>query len=348
MYSGYKIVCCTAAGRMRYMQYIFPYVLASDIVDRYDIWVNTTNMQDIEYFKLMAERYSKIRLVWQPDGVCNGISSINAFYRYCVEPDSIYIKIDDDIVWMEPDVFEKMVKFRIEHKDAFLVTPQVVNNPMGSYLWQVKGVLNYGEYMQAQPFHRVLWKRGGFAVELHHYFLGLMEKDASSYKKLYFGTVPVACNRFSINFIMWFGSDMAKINGVVPGDDEEYLSSIAAPKLGTMNYYNGDCLVAHFAFAPQRYVIDRSDVLERYGKLCEDAFAKNKIMQEVWQAIQCMKKDVESRLPEIMQQKPPYPVIKKPFFARMKARFKTNQKILRHKFETFKGVKYVIKEGDIL
>lgn len=92
MYSGYKIVCCTAAGRMRYMQYIFPYVLASDIVDRYDIWVNTTNMQDIEYFKLMAERYSKIRLVWQPDGVCNGISSINAFYRYCVEPDSIYIK----------------------------------------------------------------------------------------------------------------------------------------------------------------------------------------------------------------------------------------------------------------
>lgn len=347
MYLEYKIVCCTAAGRMHYMQYIFPYVLASDIVDRYDIWVNTTNMQDIEYFKLMAERFPKIRLVWQPDGVCNGISSINAFYRYCIEPDTIYIKIDDDIVWMEPDVFEKMVKFRIAQKDAFLVTPQVVNNPMGTYLWQVKGVLNYGKYMPAIPQHRVLWKRGAFAVELHHYFLGLMEKDPESYKNLYFGTVPVACNRFSINFIMWFGYDMAKINGVVPGDDEEYLSSVVAPKFGTINYYNGDCIVAHFAFGPQRYVLDRSDVLQRYGRLCEVAFGKNEKMLEVWRAIQCMKQNVESRLPEIMQQKPPYPVIKKPLFARVKANFKANQKILRHKFETWSGIKYVINEGEI-
>lgn len=28
MYNNFKIVCCTAAGRMRYMQYIFPYILA--------------------------------------------------------------------------------------------------------------------------------------------------------------------------------------------------------------------------------------------------------------------------------------------------------------------------------
>ncbi len=68
MYNNYKIVCCTAAGRMRYMQYIFPYILASDIVDRYDIWVNTTNMQDIECFRQMAARYPKINLIWQPEG----------------------------------------------------------------------------------------------------------------------------------------------------------------------------------------------------------------------------------------------------------------------------------------
>lgn len=348
MHSGYKIVCCTAAGRMRYMQYIFPYVLASDIVDQYDIWVNTTNMQDIEYFKLMAERYPKVRLVWQPDGICDGIKSINAFYRYCVESDTIYIKIDDDIVWMEPDTFEKMVKFRIEHREAFLVTPQVVNNPMGSYLWQVKGKLNYGKYMTADPKHRVLWKRGAFALELHHYFLDRMEQDAESYKSLYFGAVPVAANRFSINFIMWFGDDMAKINGHVPGDDEEYLSSVVAPKLGTLNYYNGDCIVAHFAFGPQRFVLDKSDVLERYGCLCEELFKKDEAMQEVWQTIQEMKKDVESRLPEIMAQQPPYPIIKKPFMKRMKANFKMNQKILAHNLESMKGVEYIVKEGSVL
>ena len=41
MYRGYKIVCNTAAGRRRYMQYLFPQVLAADIIDRYDVWVNT-------------------------------------------------------------------------------------------------------------------------------------------------------------------------------------------------------------------------------------------------------------------------------------------------------------------
>lgn len=52
MYSNYKIICCTAAGRMGYMQYIIPYVITSDIVDQYDIWVNTTNMEDIECFRM--------------------------------------------------------------------------------------------------------------------------------------------------------------------------------------------------------------------------------------------------------------------------------------------------------
>ena len=332
---------------MRYMQYIFPYVLASEVVDRYDIWVNTTNMQDIEYFKLMAERYPKINLVWQPDGICDGIKSINAFYRYCIEEDTVYVKIDDDIVWMEPDTFEKMVKFRMEHREAFLVTPQVVNNPMGSYLWQVKGLLNYGKYMTADPKHRVLWKRGAFAEELHHYFLGIMEKDAESYRKLYFGPVPEACNRFSINFIMWFGGDMARINGDVPGDDEEYLSSVVAPKFGKVNYYNGDCIVAHFAFGPQRFVLDNSDVLERYGRLCEAQFEKNEAMLNVWQTIGDVKKDVEARLPEILAQQPPYPIVRKPFFKRMKADFKVWQKKMAHRIEKAKGVRYEVNEGSI-
>lgn len=347
MYLNYKIICCTAAGRMRYMQYIFPYIIANDIIDRYDIWVNTTNMHDIEFFKLISEHYPKVRLVWQPDGICDGIKSINAFYRYCIEDDSIYIKIDDDIVWMEPDVFEKMVKFRIEHSEAFLVTPQVVNNPMGTYLWQVKGILNYGKYMNAAPNHRVLWKRGAFALELHHYFLEKMERDSESYKDLYFGAVPEACNRFSINFIMWFGNDMAKFNGIVPGDDEEFLSSVVAPKLGKMNYYNGDCIVAHFAFAPQRYVLDRSDVLDRYGNMCVSLFRQDRRMNEIWRVITSAKEDIGLRIEMISNQTPPYPVCKKSFGNRLKRKFKDYQKILRYKLEHLLGVTYEVNEGSV-
>ena len=57
MYQNYKVVVNTAAGRRRYMQYLVPPILNADIVDRYDIWVNTHNMVDIEFFKKLAKKY---------------------------------------------------------------------------------------------------------------------------------------------------------------------------------------------------------------------------------------------------------------------------------------------------
>ena len=67
MLGKYKVVVNTAAGRRRYMQYLVPFILSSDIVDRYDIWINTHNGADIEFFRRIAEMYPKINLVWQPD-----------------------------------------------------------------------------------------------------------------------------------------------------------------------------------------------------------------------------------------------------------------------------------------
>ena len=57
MYKGYKIVVNTAAGRRRYMQYLIPFIVSCPIVDRYDIWVNTHNGADIEFFKRVAALY---------------------------------------------------------------------------------------------------------------------------------------------------------------------------------------------------------------------------------------------------------------------------------------------------
>ena len=119
MYKDYKVVVNTAAGRRRYMKYLIPYVLSSSVVDRYDIWINTHNSADIEFFKRLAEQFEKINLVWQPDGVVNGNKTINAFYKQCTEENTIYFKLDDDIVWMEEDLIEKMVKFRVDNPDLY-------------------------------------------------------------------------------------------------------------------------------------------------------------------------------------------------------------------------------------
>ena len=88
---------------------------------------NTHNGADIEFFKQVADRFPVVNLVWQPDGVVNGNASINAFYKDCTEQDTIYFKLDDDIVWMESGLIEKMVKFRVDNPHYFLVSPLVIN-----------------------------------------------------------------------------------------------------------------------------------------------------------------------------------------------------------------------------
>jgi len=136
MYDNYKVVVNTAAGRRRCMQYLVPFVISSDIVDRYDIWINTHNGADIEFFRKLSKAYSKINLVWQPDGIVDGISSINAFYKKCIEEQTVYCKLDDDIIWMEEDSIEKMVKFRIDNPEYFVVSPLIINNSLSTYLLQ--------------------------------------------------------------------------------------------------------------------------------------------------------------------------------------------------------------------
>lgn len=304
-------------------------------------------MKNIESFRWMARHYSKINLVYQPDGIVTGVRSINAFYKTCTEPDTIYIKIDDDIVWMQPDVIKNMVSFRIAHPEAFLVTPLVINNPMSTYIWQVKGVLSYGKYMNTRTIHRNFWKRGAAALKLHNYFLDNMEKDSSFYQKLHTGIVPQSCGRFSINFILWFGSDMALINGEIPNDDEEYISSVLAPKLGKTNYFNGDSLVAHFSFASQRMVLDKTHTIERYGNLCKQYFLTNEELKTIWQTVQQCKEEIETKTNEINKIPCPYPIIRQSLTTRMKKTFKKYQKLGTYYYEKWKGIEYIVQEGDI-
>ena len=269
MLNNYKIICNTAAGRRRYMQYLIPFVVANDIVDRYDIWVNTTDKQDIAFFQILQKEFPKINLVYQPDGVVDGCRSISAFYRQCVEEDAIYFKLDDDIVWMEPDMIEKMVRFRIDNPDYFIVSPLVINNPICTYILQNTGKIKLNKYYPAQVGHDILNQSSAFAAQLHEWFL-TSQLPGKQYQNLYCGKRPIALNRFSINSILWFGSEMAKFGGIVTGDEEEWMTVIKPTALGAVNCINGDAIAVHFAFYPQRKKLDKLNILNRYGAFASE------------------------------------------------------------------------------
>lgn len=267
MYSGYKVVVNTAAGRRRYMRCLLPFVLSSPIVDRYDIWVNTLDKLDTAFFEELAKVFPKIRLIWQPDGVVNGIASINAFYRECCDEKTIYVKMDDDLVWIQPGFFEAMLDFRLSHPEAFLVSPLVINNALCTYLLQVNGKIKLDKYYSSQCAHPILCFDGRFASELHNWFLDT-KLSCGKTQELKMGEMPMAMTRFSINCIIWFGKDLANISGHVEGDDEEFLSCIYPTRLKRGNFINADVLCAHFAFGPQRDSLNEEDILFRYADEC--------------------------------------------------------------------------------
>lgn len=305
MYKNYRVVVNTAAGRRRYMQYLIPYIVSSDIVDRYDIWVNTHNGADIEFFKQVAAKFPVVNLVWQPDGVVNGNASINAFYKDCIETDTIYFKLDDDIIWMEPRLIEKMVAFRIDNPQYFLVTPLVINNSLSTYLLEMDGKIKLDNYYNASAGHPVLWRSGIFAQELHEWFLSRYLKTGR-WEELHLGKKEMGMTRFSINAVLWFGEEMRKFGGIVPGDDEEFLSCIYPTRQGVSNAWNGDSIVAHFAFFTQREQLDKVSILEKYGKICYEQATANNRLNESFRDVKHILDEVNANEYELIQRESPY------------------------------------------
>lgn len=328
MYKNYKVVVNTAAGRRRYMQYLIPFVVSSEVVDRYDIWINTHNCADIEFFKQIAAKYSVVNLVWQPDGVVNGNSTINAFYKQCVEPNTIYFKLDDDIIWMEPGLIEKMVVFRVNNPQYFLVSPLVINNSLSTYILQLEGKLQLNQYYNSSASHPILWESGCFASELHSWFIDKYLKTGK-YEELHVGKKEMGMTRFSINAILWFGDEMSKFKGDVPGDDEEFMSCIYPTLHGMSNAWNGDVITSHFAFFTQREQLDKQEILEQYGKIMAEQWNNDSVMKEINDTINAIMADIASKEQIFMSQQSPYKKVVAPITLRTRVKNKIPKSLLK-------------------
>ena len=205
---------------------------------------------------------------------------------------------------MEDSAIEKMVKFRVENPQYFLVSPLVINNAQSTYLLQVCDKLKLNKYYNSAADNNILWRSGEFASQLHQWFLKIIEDD--SLKELHIGSHPMALCRFSINSIMWFGKDLAKIKGIVPGDDEEFMSCILPSKMGWINCWNADVILAHFAFYTQREQLDKCRILEKYGIVNYEYFKEKEELDEINTTVQKVMTIITSTESQLMQNPSPY------------------------------------------
>lgn len=260
-------IVVTPAGRGRYLDLLLAHLAAQkDAFDEWHLWVNTAVVKDIGWAERTAARHEWVKCVYLDDYPHPPPDSRNIhlfFPEDAVDPESAYLRLDDDVVYLEPGCVSRIFEYREAHPEPFLVYANTVNNAVCTWLHQHGGlVVPSGKRAGYACVDDVGWKDPAFAQEVHEAFL----TDRAPFKG--FGTWVLSDHeRVSINAVSWLGRDFAEFDGLV-GEHEEMWLSVEKPRaLKRTCVILGDALCCHFAFHTQRAHLDASDVLDKYRAL---------------------------------------------------------------------------------
>lgn len=280
-----RVVSVTPAGRRRYMEILVAHLLRQrHVIAEHHWWLNTNVPEDIAFVRQTC--------IDHPDffHVCNKPfdpkrthgDNIWKFFKEYVDPNSLYVRFDDDIIWMADEAVERLVQFRMRHRNPPLVLGNIVNNAVCTAAHQTAGLIGTQcGIVRPECMDDLAWKNGRFARVVHEKFLADLEADRTTrWTKV---EIPIELGqRFSINAISWFGETLAAVPQIAfdEFDEEPFLTERLPRELGHANVVCNEALFAHFAFWPQREYLDwtSDDLLERYSALAERRSPKSSMI----------------------------------------------------------------------
>lgn len=208
------------------------------------------------------------------------------FYLLMQDPDTIFIRFDDDIIWIHEQAITAMVDELLDNpQHPLCVFPVIWNNAVSSYYLQTHGHLparwtddkgqEHSELKAAvkpNAIDPIGWGSPKFAAGIHDLLLHHLEHgnpDACLTPDLYW-LDPV--QRFSVSTFAISGAEYCAddIKGVLDWDEEEHWHT--GHRTGTLHRQNvltGMSQVAHYTFFTQADYIraQRPDILNRYWNL---------------------------------------------------------------------------------
>lgn len=288
----------TIVGRLKYLQVQLPYLLAyragpqhhhywcMNVYDKEtEAWIQHVTAEYPDFFSIMRIPEGQKVHEWPGFNVqyfLNGISLNGSNGSDGSDgSDVVYVKLDDDVVYLSPNFFETLYQEKIAHPEIPVLCPFIINNQAHAHVAQKHGLLpSYWEYI-----HDATWCYTGenthklnyfhnleFGVALHRLFLA----DTSSRWINWRDNIWTfsKSSRFSINCVAMTEKDLVKIRPV-PCDDEEYLSRTVPQTLGRNNAMTTKCMCVHFSFYNQQGHFLEHGLLEDYVKLCNNIHKLN-------------------------------------------------------------------------
>lgn len=252
-----KVIFSCFAGRQRYMEILSGYIRIlkqRNLVDEIHIWDYTRNREDSLWLEReWSENIFKV----------NDKSTFIEYYDYYnkeryPEDDTVLVKCDDDIVYIDVDSFENFIKKRKQQVNVYIMSPMIVNHPTTSHILQ----RNNCEIIHDDFFSPK------FCTFIHEKFLN---NELSRIHGLV-AHVTDDDSRFNINFIAILSKDFFVFkHPSIKIDDEGTLSKLSQLN----NWYiviDGEFFVSHMAFTKQREDgFDENELLEKYRSLFENS-----------------------------------------------------------------------------
>ena len=140
-----KLIVVTFGGRECSIKILFKYILKyKKYIDEYRIYIATTVQNDIDFMEKFAKNNSNfVKIIYTYDEnhnkILNDRNKIwDNSYKNSMEEDCVYLKFDDDIVYIEENIFTDFIKYRLENPNPLLIYPIIINNIISSYNLQKK------------------------------------------------------------------------------------------------------------------------------------------------------------------------------------------------------------------
>jgi len=265
----YKCEIVTPAGRKRYLEILYEHLkIQKEDFDTWQLWCNTTNIEDIEYMKLLEKENSWIKVI-ESKVTIDGNNSIPHFFEYTKNEDTVYIRLDDDIVYLSPKFIKKLKTLRLENPEPLFIYPNIINNAIISHIHYRNEIINYPFFPGYACMDTIGWKDPVFCEKIHETFLNSLNNNKLDiWTKSFNKWTLNHYERVSINCICWFGSVMKNnIKQIIP-DEEDYISCQLPKMFNKYNVIFSEPICSHYAFFTQREYIDtRTKILDKYKKL---------------------------------------------------------------------------------
>ncbi len=262
MLMNHKVVILLPAGRRRMLKNTLRalYNADWDIVDDIHIWENTAIKDDLKYIKkleVFVKKISVVRLdslasmhIHTAGKINRNMKRFKYFYRKCTDKDTVYIRLDDDMVWMEHGTISSLVEFTLKNEQYISVFPNIVNNVLCDYIHQSMGVYDFDniEKMSWNPWCKIGWSCGETAKIKHIRLCESISKN--NLDKYRFDKKELADKmRMGAGFMAWKSGSFSPF---IVGDDDETTITEDLPRLTNRNTcIFGKKIVSHYSYHVQ-------------------------------------------------------------------------------------------------